>query len=81
MKLLEFVHTGKAAMTWNRNEVGLLWSRVWQWNELDGYYSRLEGVLANAVRYETGEAFAEAFHSERQKFFGDHFDDTTTKDE
>lgn len=39
-RLLSAVHNGKVLVTWNGNDAGILWERLWKWSEDKGYQSK-----------------------------------------
>jgi len=39
--LLDAVHSGRLLTTWNGNDSGKLWERLWKWTKEEGYQSKL----------------------------------------
>ena len=60
------------ARTWNGNESGLLWEKLWMRDE-QGYVSKLvaSGVFVPPIRYATEAEMWEAFVAQRAEFHGE----------
>jgi len=69
-KLLDAIHTGKVLVTWNGNECGKLWERLWKWTEAEGYQSKTcaSGLFDNWYTYKNSDEFVLRLKQEITEF-------------
>jgi hypothetical protein len=69
--LLYAVHHGKCLTTYNRNECGVLWEKLWKWTENDGYQSKVccSGDFSGWHSYENMNQFLSCLKNEIDKFY------------
>jgi len=72
--LLCAVHDGKCLVTWDGNECGVLWERLWKWSEEGGYQGKTcaSGLFTGWDTYDSADEFLKALNkdSSEHKFRG-----------
>lgn len=68
--LLDAVHIGKILVTWNGNDAGKLWEKLWKWTETEGYQSKVcaSGCFGGWHTHSDEEQFLAALQSDIREF-------------
>jgi hypothetical protein len=68
--LLDAVHAGKIAKTWNSNECGILWECLWKWTPEHGYQNKTcaSGLFCDWHTFASADDFVRSFNKDSKQF-------------
>lgn len=67
---LDAILSGKVLVTFNANDSGILWERLWRWTELDGYQSKTcaSGCFTDWHKYQSQDDFLASLQQDISEF-------------